>query len=90
MVVTEWVMPIDGYCLMILITNYHHFDILAMHEESSSRLKVDDDVHEELFLLIYWIVKQRYGQMYVVVDVRIVQYKLMCVTCSLWFLSTDS
>lgn len=53
MVVTEWVMPIDGYCLMILITNYHHFDILAMHEESSSRLKVDDDVHEELFLLIY-------------------------------------
>ncbi|KAJ9694119.1 hypothetical protein PVL29_009887 [Vitis rotundifolia] len=33
---------------MMLIINYHHFDILAMHEESSSRLKVDDDVHEEI------------------------------------------
>ena len=30
----------------MLFVNYHHFDRLAMHEESSSRRKVEDDVHE--------------------------------------------
>lgn len=86
MVVTDWVMPIDGYWLVMLLINYHHFDKLAMYEESSSRLKVDDDVHEEVVPAYrstgLWNNNTSKGMlllMYVLLNTN------SCVTCSLWF-----